>query len=183
MIDFTPVFTRTATFDQLVGQLTIAELRALTNESIDAMLSLIANCTDADAVFVPNDPSATDGPGWPLSHIIVHATASAEEMAFLAAEQARGVADHGRSRYETDWETVTTIAQCRSRLEESRRIRLASLEIWPDQPHLENMVEISFLGQSLNAKGRFALGLAHDGMHIPQIAEAAKQAEATRNAV
>ena len=52
------------------------------------------------------------------------------------ADLARGVAFHGRSRSEVPWETVTTIAQCRARLEESRRMRLASLDMWPDQPYL-----------------------------------------------
>ena len=62
------------------------------------MLSLIAGCTDADVVFVPEDPEAYDKyaaaaeelhVAWTLGHVIVHATASAEECAFLAAEVAR----------------------------------------------------------------------------------------------
>ena len=69
--------------------------------------------------FQPVDPVANDtfaaDPAdvklaWTLGHVIVHATASSEESAFLAAEMARGVANHGRSRSETAWETVTTIS-------------------------------------------------------------------------
>lgn len=43
---------------------------------------------------------------WNLGHVIVHTMASAEESAALAAELARGVEYHGRSRYEVPWETV-----------------------------------------------------------------------------
>ena len=82
--------------------------------------------------------------------MIVHTTASSEEAAFIAAELARGVEFHGRSRSEVPWETVTTIEQCRHRLEESRRMRLATLQIWPDEPDLDNTMTLAFLkGQSI----------------------------------
>lgn len=95
--------------------------------------------------FIPVDPQAHDsaatnaeemGIAWTLGHIIAHMTAGAEESAALAAELARGVPFHGRSRYEVPWQTVTTMQQCRSRLEESRRMRLASLGMWPERPDL-----------------------------------------------
>jgi hypothetical protein len=109
--------------------------------------------------------------------VIVHTTASAEEAAFLAAEMARGVQPHGRSRYETPWEMVTTIAQCRQRLQESRRMRLASLEMWPDEPHLENVYEAWPGGPPVNVLGRFVLGLRHDSDHLDHIAKIVHQAQ------
>jgi hypothetical protein len=57
-----------------------------------------------------------------LAHVIVHTTASAEESRLSGGRDARGVPNHGRSRYEVPWQSVTTIDQCRHRLEESRRM-------------------------------------------------------------
>ena len=157
---------------------------------IDAMFTLIAGCTDADVTFVPDDPEAEDtfasDPdeahlAWTLGHVIVHATASSEEAAFLAAELARGVpVREGRSRYEVPWPTVTTIEQCRVRLEESRRMRTASLEMWPDPPHLANTFKSWSGDQSYNAIVRFVFGLRHDDSHLGQIAEIVRQARAVR---
>jgi hypothetical protein len=93
---------------------------------------------------------------------------------------ARGVEHHGRSRYETPWQTVTTIAQCRRRLEESRRMRLTSLAMWPDEPRLDNVYEPWPGAPQVNAIGRFALGLMHDDDHVGHIAEIVRQARAGR---
>ncbi len=191
MLDFTPLRAKQMTLRELAAPLTLADLRALTNEMIDEMLSLIAASTDADVVFVPTDPQANDtfaadesekDVAWTLGHVLVHTTASAEESAFLAAEMARGVPPHGRSRYETPWQTVTTIAQCRARLEESRRMRLASLGLWPDQPILSNTYEPWPGAGDMDAVGRFILGLAHDADHLGQIADIARQAQTARAA-
>jgi hypothetical protein len=156
---------------------------------IDTMLAQIAGCEDADVVFVPEDPQAQDSfasnsadarLAWTLGHVIVHVTASSEEAAALAAELARGVELHGRSRYETPWQEVTTIVQCRARLEESRRMRLASLAMWPDPPHLEcTYIPSPSMGE-INAIGRFVLGLRHDFDHLRQIADIVRQAKAAR---
>jgi hypothetical protein len=111
----------------------------------------------------------------------MHVTASAEESAFLAAELARGVKFHGRSRSEVSWQTVTAIAQCRDRLEESRRMRIASLELWPNPPHLENSYEVA--GRStgpINCVTRFMLGLRHDYTHLDQIQNIVQQSQAAR---
>lgn len=135
---------------ELAKILTRDDLRNLTNEMIDAMQAHIKGCVDADVTFVPVDPAAQDNAAkdaseaniaWTLGHVIVHCTASSEESAFLGAEMARGVEFHGRSRYETQWETISSIAQCKARLEESRRMRLSSLEMWPDHPHTEIEME------------------------------------------
>jgi hypothetical protein len=111
---------------------------------------------------------------WTLGHVIVHTTASSEEaaavsaeLAAVSAELARGVKYHGRSRSEVPWETVTTLAQCQQRLEESRRMRLASLHMWPDDPDLDNSQK--FIGGELaNAIARFVWGSKHDDDHLDQ---------------
>ena len=174
---------------QLADGLTIADLRQLTNEMVDVMLGVIAESTDADVIADILDPQANDtfaanpdevGLSWTLGHVIVHTTASAEESAALAADLARGVEFHGRSRSEVPWETVTTIAQCRARLEESRRMRLASLDMWPDQPYLENTYEPYAGRGTYNAVSRFIGGLSHDDSHLAQIERLAREARAAR---
>ena len=189
MLDFARLRNRQATLDDLMSGLTVDDLRDLTNEMIDHQLALIADCTDADVTFVPDDPAAEDkyaadaseaNLAWTLGHVIVHVTASSEEKAFLAAEQARGIDREGRSRYETPWQTVTTIAQVRARLEESRRMRLATLDVWPDEPDLDLTINYRWLRGSMNAVARFAMGLFHDDDHLGQIAEIVCQAHAAR---
>ncbi len=184
-LDFTPVRERRLTLTELTADLTPADLRDLTNSMIDAMLDAIADCRDEHVTFLPDDPHAYDphaaNPNdiytpWTLGHVIVHTTASAEEAAFLAAELARGVPNHGRSRYEVPWQTITTIAQCRQRLEASRRMRLASLDLWPDPPHLEVTHTPFPFGSPLNAIAYFVLGLWHDDEHLGQIREIVRQA-------
>lgn len=189
MLDFSRVYKKELSFSDLAKDLTLADLRTLTDEMIDHMVDLIKDCTDADVTFAPADPAANDtfasnkdevGIAWTLGHVIVHTTASAEESAFLAAEMARGVENHGRSRYETPWEEVTTIAQCRQRLEESRQIRQASLAMWPAQPNLGIAYQPWPGAPEINAVGRFILGLAHDDSHVGQIADVANQAKVAR---
>src|SRR5262249_22367636 len=117
-----------------------------------------------------------------LGHLIVHVTASSEEAAAIAAELARGVPHRGgRSRSEVHWTTVTTLAQCRERLEESRRMRLASLEMWPANPHLDNTYIPREVMPPLHAVIRFVNGLSHDDSHLAQISEVVQQARAARS--
>jgi alkanesulfonate monooxygenase SsuD/methylene tetrahydromethanopterin reductase-like flavin-dependent oxidoreductase (luciferase family) len=188
--NFKAVRDKEITLVELIADLTCDDLRDLTNEMIDAIGDLISDCIDGDVVFTPLDPEAHDpfaekpediDLAWNLGHVIVHITASAEEAAALAAELARGVEHHGRSRYETPWETVKTIDECRQRLEESRRMRLASLDMWPDEPHLDNTYEPWSDAPRVNAIGRFVLGLMHDDSHIDHIAEIVRQARAARS--
>jgi hypothetical protein len=95
---------------------------------------------------------------------------------------ARGVpAERRRSRYEIPWREVTTIDQSRQRLEESRQMRLASLGMWPDPPHLDNVHTPWPTAGELNAVGRFMLGLAHDDSHLAQIADVVQQAKSFRS--
>ena len=97
MLDFQAVRRKETTMGELCGHLTVGDLRDLTNEMVDTILGLIADCTDADVVFVPSDPDAHDSfasndnvvdLAWGLGHLVVHATASSEEAAFLSAELA-----------------------------------------------------------------------------------------------
>jgi len=190
MIDWTPFSTGQMTLAQFAAQFTPDDLRRFTNEMIDAQLALISDCVDADVTFVPSDPDAHDAYAtdpnevdlaWTLGHVIVHTTASAEEAAAIACELARGVPFRGgRSRYEVPWRTITTIAQCRARLEESRRMRLALLDAWPKEPHLDNTYQPTPSAEPRNAMMRFILGLKHDYDHLKQIAEIARQAKAAR---
>ena len=190
MIDFAPVRNRQMRIQELARDVTQENLRAMTNEMIDTVQELIRECTDEDVTFLPEDPLAHDRYAssdvelhlpWTLGHVIVHITASAEESAFLAAELARGVPFHGRSRQEVPWETVTTIAQCRERLEESRRMRLASLAMWPDAPNLANVYSPYKGVGRIGAMERFLLGLKHDADHLGQIEDIVGQAQAARN--
>lgn len=188
MLDFTGLSNKKTTLARLSEGLRINDLRLLTNDMIDTMQELIATATDADVVFVPEDPEAHDQYAaddavvdlpWTLGHVIVHVTASSEEAAFLAAEMARGVPDRGgRSRYETPWESVTTIEQCRSRLEESRRMRLATLNVWPDEPAMDNTRD--WYRMTLTPVSQFLVGLWHDNDHLGQIAEIVRQAQIAR---
>ena len=189
MLDFTRVRNKEVSMTELVAGLGKSDLTALTNEMLDTMLGLIQGCSDADVVFQPVDANANDtfagkpedvGIAWTLGHVVVHVTASSEESAALAAELARGVEFHGRSRSEIAWESVTTIAQCHHRLEESRRMRLASLELWPDEPYLDNSYEPWPGAGYMNASARFCLGLRHDDDHVGQMAEVVQQAKAAR---
>lgn len=190
MLNFAPIQNKEMTLRQLTSNLTPKDLRDLTNEMIDTILGRIADCVDADVTFVPSDPEANDPFAasedeirleWTLGHVIVHITASSEESAALASELARGVPFRGgRSRWEVPWRTFTTIAQCRHRLEESRRIRLAGLEMWPDNPDLDNSYQPSPEYESRNAIIRFVLGLQHDDSHLDQIAEIVRQAKEAR---
>jgi hypothetical protein len=189
MLDFTKL-GKGVRMRQLAENLAPSDLRALTNEMIDTIENLIAECADADVTFVPKDANAydqfTDDPelvhlAWTLGHVIVHVTASSEESAFIAAELARGVPHRdGRSRYEVPWETVTTLAQCRERLEESRRMRLALLDAWPLKPDLQNSYESRQGFEPLNAQTRFVFGLKHDHDHLNQIADIVRQARTAR---
>ena len=189
MIDHKKINNKEVTLDEVCGHLGPAELRDLTNEMTDTLLDLIVGCVDEDVVFMPKDPEAYDNAAategdvhlpWSLGHLIVHITASSEEAAFLGAELARGVQREGRSRYETYWTTMTTINQCRARLEESRRMQLATLEVWPDEPHMDNTIELRFREGPINPASRFCGGLLHASSHIEQVIEVVRQAKAAR---
>lgn len=199
MVDFTPWFEKEKKLIDIWrdDSLTIDDFRASTNESIDYLLELIADLDDADVTFDPEDPDAHDSEavegeeniGWNIAHLIAHVTASSEEGAALSSLLARGVegVSH-RPRYETPWRDITTQAHCIQRLEESRRMRLAYLETWPDTPHYD-VLRIppserfqEYFGD-LNAPASFLMGLSHEVGHYEQIEDVKQQALAAKQGV
>jgi hypothetical protein len=189
MLAFEKLKRQEISFAELVAGVDAKALAQLTEEMLDAQVAMLEGCEDADVFFEPSDPdaydpytenSAEENMPWSLGHLIVHVTASSEESAFLAAEMARGVPyERRRSRSEVPWRTVKTMAQCRKRLAESRRMRLASLSMWPDEPHL-NISYDTPRGTKIDAVGRFILGLWHDYQHLEQIQDVVRQAKAAR---
>jgi hypothetical protein len=171
-------------------QFSVADLKAAMNDSIDFMLNIIKDMSDAQVAFIPDDPNANDPHavpgeehiGWSLAHLIVHATASSEEGAAYSSILARGIPypREPRLRYETNWHTVKTKAECIQRLEESRRMRQALLDTWPDNPQLDVHCELperalEILGP-LNAPAAFLNSLKHEVGHHEQFIEVARQA-------
>jgi hypothetical protein len=166
------------------------DLVHLTREHVDAILGLILGIPDGCVTFEPVDPAADDPYAateeekhvpWTLGHVIVHTTASAEERAAHGSLLARGAEVKGRARYEVPWPSVTTLGQLVHRLEESRRIRLAYLDAWPDNPHLDNVYNHSRyveLFGLLNAVGITLMGLHHEVEHVGQMADIVRQARA-----
>jgi hypothetical protein len=192
MIDFSPVRNKEKKYIELWrdNSISVADLRQATNESINFMLDLIADLDDADVVFDPIDPDADDPNaiegeekiGWSIAHLIVHVTASSEEGAANSSLLARGVPEvKDRPRYETPWREIHTKAECVQRLEESRRMRLAYLETWPDKPHYTNYrvpkSERSLeINGNMNAPACFMSGLSHEMGHYEQFKEVKRQA-------
>jgi hypothetical protein len=82
------------------------------------------------------------------------------------------------SRWST-WQTVTTVSQLRQRLEESRRMRHAFLNTWPDNPHFEVTHTPNFPNApARNAAVQFISGLRHEDSHLKQIEDILSQARA-----
>lgn len=195
MIDFTPMREGELSFMDYAARENIgpADLRALSDESIDFLLGQLDGLTDADIVYEPEDPDASDPfavegeeeIGWNFGHLIAHVTASSEEGAALSSLLARGVPAEERPRYETPWRDMQTVAQVRQRLEESRRMRNAYLETWPQAPLLDTLRVISerFTARfgHMNAPAAFLFGLSHEVGHYAQIEEVRRQALAARS--
>ncbi len=136
-----------------------------------------------------DDPYAKEGEekiGWSIAHLVVHVTASSEEWAAYGSILARGIPypREPRLRYETEWKTVTTKAQCVQRLEESRRMRLGYLDTFPDNPSLDTYREMSEnfvkkFGQC-NAVMAVLFGLMHEEGHFAQFRDVHDQAVAAK---
>lgn len=191
MLDFGPVRRREANIQDLAAGLNRDDLSQLTNEMCDLELASIEDALDADVVMVPEDPEANDtyaarpedvGLVWTLGHVVVHTTASSEESAALALLLARGLPVESRSRYEVPWQQAQTVAFIRHRIEESRRMRLAMLAAWPDEPYLDNFYAPYEGRPPMNCIGRFLGGLAHDDSHLDQMRKIMDQARHRRDA-
>jgi hypothetical protein len=61
-------------------------------------------------------------------------------------------------------------------------MRLASLDMWPDKPYLENTYRFRPESDPINAVTRFVLGLSHADSHLGQIREIIRQAKIARGA-
>ena len=185
MLDFQSVREKKIVLQELVKDLTKEDLRRELNQMYDEVLRLLADCTDEHVVFQPidnkaDDPYAIRGEetlSWTLGHVIVHLTASMEESAALASELARGVTFHGRSRWEFPWREATTIMFCLERLSKSRRMCLASLDMWPNPPHMENTYIPVEGARPHTCVSRFASGLKHASDHLGQIADIVHHAQ------
>jgi len=190
MIDFSPVENGQIKLHDFAQQFSVQDLRDATNASLDTILAIIGSADDAQMTFIPDDPKADDpyAPpeerylGWSLAHLVVHVTASSEESAAYSAILSRGIGypREPRLRYETDWHTVKTRAAVVQRIEESRRIRLAALDMWPDTPQLDVFRDVSerYIERNgpMNAKSGFLNGLKHEHGHIEQMRETAHKA-------
>ncbi len=195
IIDFSAVHARRQKLSELAEGVGQDDLRQASIDSVGYLLSLLENLTDADVVHEPFDPEADDPYAvegeehlaWNLAHLIAHVTASSEEAAAFSSLLARGVAATERPRYETPWRDLTTRAQCEQRLRESLRMRLAYLDTWPDEPHLDVTRQLSPRFEErvgkLNAIGAFLHGLSHEVSHYGQIEEVIGQALASRERV
>jgi hypothetical protein len=171
----------------LAGDVSVAEhsvgigpedLPTLVNALYDEVEKITAGASDRDVTFVPDDPEANDPPGegWTFGHVIVHVTAGLEEAAALSSSLARGVEVTGRSRHETPWQTVTRADQVQQRLTETRRMVLAFLQTWPDEPDLDlTSTPVPRFGP-MNAVARFVFGMIHGQGHLDQLRRIREQA-------
>ncbi len=192
MIDFSPLDRGETNLFGLVEGVTVTALRAWTHESIETMLAIIREATDAMITFVPHDPGADDPwadesmrhVGWTLGHVVAHVTASSEESAATSAILARGIPypAEPRLRYETPWQDIDTQAKAVQRLEESLRMRLSALDMYPDRPSYETFRQLTPAGLArmgpLNAPAQFLHGLRHEVGHFAQMREVLRQAQA-----
>ncbi len=190
LIDFSPVEIKELTLYEFAQKFSRDDFRHLTNASLNTMLEIIGDGDDAQLTFIPDDPDADDplAPpeeqhlGWSVAHLVAHVTASCEEWATYSSILARGIGypREPRLRYETDWHRLKTREKVLQRIEESRRMRLACLDLWADEPHLDSFRETSeqFVERNgaINAKSAFLFGLRHEQGHMEQFRETANKA-------
>lgn len=192
LIDFSLIRNKEMKMLEYSERFNINDLRAATNAYLDAILDIIGTANDAQFVHNPIDPNADDpyaiegeeNIGWNLAHLALHVTATLEEGAAFSSILARGIAIGGRLRSEPYWKIVTTRAQVLERIEESRRMCLAYLDTWPNQPHLDTFREVppqylERVGQ-VNAPAAYLNSLMHFDNHLDQFRDVVEQA---RNAV
>src|SRR5262249_37278463 len=145
--NFSHVRSGTMTYADLARPLTYHDLHELTDEMVDRMLWIVRDATDADVVFVPIDPNASDtfategeeNIAWTLGHVIAHAIAAAraKEPPALPPPLAPDLTPEVPRPCEPPGRVATPLPRFPTRLYESRRMRHAFLNAWPDPPHRE----------------------------------------------
>ena len=177
MIDFTPVREQGAVFGPFAAATDYHQLAPLTTEVYATIRQIIAAADDAAVAFVPRDPAQSDPAehGWNIAHVLVHLTAGMEEAGAHAVTLARGITVEGRSRYETPWESVQTVAQVATRLAESERMCNGFLQAWPNTPDLALTITPVPQFGPLNATARYLLGVMHADGHLEQLREIMRQ--------
>ena len=176
-INLAALRTGQVSYADLMRNIRHADLCEMISELFDNIETILTQATDAAVLFVPHDAEASEQneQGWALSHIIAHLTATLEESAAAGAMLARGVEVKERLRYETPWEQLSTLQMVQARSRESRRMCLALLDAWPDEPHLDLTVTRFPLLGPMDAVGLQALGIAHGQGHLDQIRETMRQ--------
>ena len=180
LINFQPVFKKEKTLIDLANESSQADLSKAINGYIDFTLQIINGVSDEQATYIPVDPEADDPHaateadrhvGWSLIHLVMHVTATVEEAAAFSSILARGISIGGRLRSERNWREVTTCAEAIARLEECRRMCLAYLATWPDQPDLSTrrIMPDDFKWPGPNAMISFLAGLMHWHKHLEQM--------------
>lgn len=171
-IDLSPVHAGQMSYADLIRTVRYADLYEMTDELFKALEAMLAESSDATILFVPHDPAADQGEqGWTLGHVIAHLTATLEETAAIAALLARSILVEARLRYETPWQSLSTVEMVRARLQESRRTCCAFLDAWPDVPHLDVTRTLIPVFGPMNAIGFYVLGMAHAQGHLDQLRE------------
>ena len=180
LINFIPIFKKEKTLAELASEYTHPRLAEALNSYVDTTLQIIHGLSDLEiAAILPDseadDPQAADEAdrhvGWNLAHQALHITASMEEAAAFSSIQARGIPIGGRLRSEQNWRQVTTGAEVVARLKESRRMCLAYLDTWPDQPNLavSRVMPEDAKWPGPNATMSFLVGLMHWHRHFEQL--------------
>jgi hypothetical protein len=196
MIDFAAILSQPEHASEAAAHVTLDDLREAANSYLDTVRELVHDFDDAQLVFAPRDLNANDTyakteaevyMGWSLAHLVLHVTASLEEGAAISSLLARGVPTEGRFRYEPDWRDVTTRDQVLRRIEECRRMCMAYLDTWPDEPHLDNYRKFAPTSRLANAKYNaivsFLSSLSHLSGHLNQFKDVAEQARSAPQTV
>ncbi len=193
-IDFRGLTLNGAEPVEFAKQFTLSDLKSSVNDYLNMIRDMVKDLTDAQLTFEPVDQDANDpyakttqevNMAWSVAHLVLHVTASLEEGAAISSILARGIPVEARSRYEPDWQLVTRRSQVLQRIEESRRICLAYLEAWPDEPHLDVYRKFPegsrFAEMLMNAPASYLFSLKHLDGHLDQFRRTIQQAsEATR---
>lgn len=189
VIDFTAVSNKNQTVHDLGQTVSKNQLIDTLNAFTDEALALLDGAEDADMTFVPDDPDAKDDAAsssadaniaWTFAHVVCHVTASNEEGMLTGLALANGSVPKNRLRYETAWQALTSVEQVRHRLEESRRMGLAMLNGWRDEPMLDTTMVVFESQPPMNAIVRCLLGLSHANDHRAQLREIMRQAKEQR---